>query len=59
MQEFLAALNEVREQLLGRAFQAPAFLFGSLSNGVLHFCLFINWEDVGDFTSVQDVVNIF
>ena len=54
-----ASLDEVSKELLGSSLWATVFVLGGGSHGVLNVILLIRWEDVWDFSRVEDVVDVF
>ena len=54
-----ASLDEVSKELLGSSLWATVFFLGGVSYGVLNVTLLIRWEDVWDFSCVEDVVDVF
>jgi len=55
----LAALDKIGKELLRGTFRAAILLFCRSTNRVTNICFLFSWEDVGHFTSVEDVVDIF
>jgi hypothetical protein len=58
VQLFLAALNEEGEQLGRSALWAAIFRLGCRSNQFAYVGLLIRREQIGNFTSVEDVVDV-
>jgi hypothetical protein len=59
MKLLFASLYKEGEELAWGAFWASVFSFGCGANKLAKISFFICCKQVGDFTSVQDVVNIF
>jgi len=54
-----ASFNEVREKLSGSTLWTSVLRFGCRSDHLTKVCLLISGEKVRNFTSVQDIVDIF
>lgn len=58
MKIFLASFKEESEELLRRSIRASLLILGRASDKLTNISFFISWEDVWNFTCVEDIVDI-
>jgi hypothetical protein len=58
MEEFFASLKEITKQLLWRSVRASFFIFSWCSHKLTDISFLIGWENVRDFTGVENIVDI-